>query len=268
MRSPPGYERVEGRAGWAFALPEARDRVREVLAAGLTLRSWAAGHPEALVLRGRGAVHVVPAPHGRWVVRPYRRGGAVAGPLLGDRFPVGPPPRPVAEAVASAEVRRRGIPTPRVVAGAVYPAGLFYRADLVTEYVPDTSELAEILFGARGREQETRTAALVEAGRLLARLARAGLEHADLNARNILLGRPPDRHARVTRGTPAGDAAAPRALLLDLDRCRVGREGVPLSPARMLARLERSLEKIGGRSDRPLDPAERARLRAAVAGVP
>jgi hypothetical protein len=63
----------------------------------------------------------------------------------------------------------------------------------------------------------------------------AGLEHADLNLRNILI---------------TGPAAGPRALLLDLDRAVVHEK--PLRAAvrsAMIARLHRSrakLEKLAG----------------------
>ena len=206
----------------------------------------------ALALWGRGSVHAIPAAGGRWVVRAYRRGGAVAGPLLGDRYLGRGSGRPVAETLASEEARRRGVPTPRVVAGAVYPAGpLFYRADLVTEFVEGGRELARVLFGAPAGADE-RGRALAQAGRLLARLAEAGVEHPDLNARNVLL----------TPGSQEG------ALVLDLDRSRVGPEGVPLSPARMLARLERSLEKLGERAGRALSSEELDLLRLASGGGP
>ena len=48
--------------------------------------SSAARHPEARTLRGRGKVYVVPGPTGLMAVRHYHRGGAVAAPLLRDRY--------------------------------------------------------------------------------------------------------------------------------------------------------------------------------------
>jgi 3-deoxy-D-manno-octulosonic acid kinase len=249
LKLPAGLEPVEGPNGWGFAAPEARDWVRGLLSRGVTLRELAAAHEDVLELRGRGPVHALPAPtgHGRWVVRPYRRGGAVAGPLLGDRHLRLGVPRPVAEARASGEVALRGIPTPRVLAGALYPRGPFYRADIVTEYIPASRALGDALFAG----EDDRSTLLEEAGLLVGRLARAGVEHADLNARNILM---------------AGEGSAPVALLLDLDRCRVYAR-TPLPPHRMLARLERSLRKIAAQKDSSLDPEDWDALRRAVLGA-
>jgi hypothetical protein len=75
------------------------------------------------------------------VVRHYQRGGAV-GPILGDRYLSLGRYRPLCETVASLEARERGISTPAVVAGIVYPAGIFYRADLVTEEIPNAVAVA------------------------------------------------------------------------------------------------------------------------------
>ena len=55
-------------------------------------------------------------------------------------------PRPVHETRVSEEARRRGVPTPRVVAAMTYPQGPYYRADLVTEFVPASTDLVESLF--------------------------------------------------------------------------------------------------------------------------
>jgi 3-deoxy-D-manno-octulosonic acid kinase len=153
----------------------------------------------------------------------------------------------VAEARASAGVRARGIPTPRVVAGALYPRGLFYRADLVTEFVPASRDLADALFRGAEAERPDRPLLLEEAGRLLARMAREGVEHPDLNARTILLTR---------------EGGALVAMLLDLDRCRL--RAAPLPPDRMLGRLERSLRKISGQQSVALQDADWNRLRCAA----
>jgi 3-deoxy-D-manno-octulosonic acid kinase len=250
LKIPEGVERVDGRAGWGFAAPAAKELVAETLSRGSTLRAWAKGAPDTLLLEGRGPVYAVAAPTGgRWVVRPYHRGGAVAGPLLGDRHARVGVPRPVAEARASAAVLARGVPTPRVLAGAVYPSGPFYRADIVTQYIPASRDLAGALFPAAGEEHPDPLPLLEAAGSLVGRLARAGIEHRDLNARNILLVR---------------EGEAPVAMLLDLDRCRVRPPGTRLSPRTMLLRLERSLRKISERRGRPLSGAEWNRLRSAV----
>ena len=192
-------------------------------------------------MTGRGAVYSVPTTRGDWVVRHFQRGGSVAS-LLGDRYLVSGVPRPFRETGVSESVREREIPTPRVLAAAVYRAGPIYRGDLVTELVPDASELAEILFD---RERSglaatsDRKEALRETGSLIHRLAGAGVRHADLNAKNVLL---------------QWSGGSPTAYVLDLDRCRVGAEAAPVDG--MLQRLLRSLRKLERRTRLRLPPAE------------
>jgi 3-deoxy-D-manno-octulosonic acid kinase len=233
---PPGLAAVSSGAAWGFAAPEAHAWVMEALDKGSRLRDVAAAHPRVLELRGRGAVYSVPAPGGRWVIRPYRRGGAVARPILGDRYVRLGLARPFVEAAASVEATRRGIPTPRVLAGLVYPAGPFYRADLVTEYIGGAANLADALWAGPPSPFLSRRRALRAAGLLLASMARAGVEHVDLNAGNILLRQEGENLT---------------AMLLDLDRCLLKPEGAA-SFSRMLARLERSLRKLGERAGEPL----------------
>lgn len=237
---PDGYRPVTSGRTWAFGAERVLPWLEEVLAAGQTLYAWAASHPERRELSGRGRVFSVPAPVGgrpaaRWVVRHYHRGGAVAR-WLGDRYLAVGRQRPLDEAHASVEVGRRGIPTPTVVAGAVYGEGLFYRADLVTEEIPGAADLAAVLFAgvAPGVDAE---AALTAAGALVRQLEAAGVSHPDLNARNIVLQ--PD---------PGGF----RAHLVDLDRCTPRPEGARPAGHAMRRRLERSLRKLEARAGCPL----------------
>lgn len=232
-------------AARAFTIPGAVAWLREVLSSHASVHAWASAHPDAHAMVGRGRVFSVPAPcpgpdlRSRWVVRHFRRGGAVAG-LLGDRYLAVGTPRPEREARASVEARARGIPTPAVVAGVVYPAWPYYRADLVTEQLPGAADLAEVLFypsdGRVPREE-----ALVAAGRLVRALERAGVFHPDLNAKNVLI-------------TAEGDDVT--AHLVDLDRCHVRPRGITAPAYPMRRRLARSLRKFEARTIRHLTAAE------------
>jgi len=240
---PGGFEPVMGSGGWAFGLPTVLPWLRDVLASSATLHGWAAQHPERRTLTGRGQVFSVPAvaagPEGaeRWVVRHYYRGGAVAR-YLDDRYLAVGDPRPVRETNAVSEARERGIPTPSVVAGAVYPSGLFYRADLVTEEIPLAADLATVLFHHPDPPVDAETA-LTAAGVLVRRLERAGVFHPDLNAKNIVL-------------QPGAEGAT--AHLVDLDRCCPRVVGVPAPAYPMRRRLERSLRKFESQAGRLLPP--------------
>jgi 3-deoxy-D-manno-octulosonic acid kinase len=251
VKLPEGIQEVRGADGAAaFAAPEVEAWVRGAIERGERLHDAAARQAQAL-LRGRGPVPVVSTSRGQWVVRHYRRGGRAAR-LLNDRFFRVGLARPLREARASGEVRRRGIPTPRVVGGAVYPGGPFYRADLVTEYVPDAVDLARLLF-EEDHDAEERVDVLVGVGRLVARAAVAGVEHADLNARNVLI-----------ETLPGGTIP----LLLDLDRCRVHPAGLRGEPDVMIERLSRSLRKHAHRSGREITRREwEALTEAARAGA-
>jgi 3-deoxy-D-manno-octulosonic acid kinase len=163
--------------------------------------------------------------------------------VLGDRYLAGGVSRPLVELRASVAARARGVRTPVVVAGVAYRAGPFYRADLVTELVPDAPSLAELLFGG---EPTDRRALLASAGRLVRELEEARVLHRDLNAGNIVV--------------PPGPEGA-RPWVLDLDRCRVLPLGERAPRDVMRIRLERSLTKLAERHGRLLTAIEWEALR-------
>lgn len=241
MTLPAGYRPLSAGEASGFALEADAAWAEAALRDAGTLREWAGsgsgGSPDPGPT-GRGVVHVVARPdaEGRIAVRPYRRGGWMA-PLLDDRYLAAGTPRPLLELQASVAVRARGIPTPPVLAGAIYPAGVFYRADLVTLLIPG-ADLAAVLWGPDPCWPAPR--ALEAAGQLVRTLEAAGVDHPDLNAKNILVN-------------PEEDGGT--LYLLDLDRCRVGEPG-RVRPTSMRPRLRRSLRKLGQMHGRPLGRAE------------
>ncbi|MHB1193432.1 MAG: lipopolysaccharide kinase InaA family protein [Longimicrobiales bacterium] len=251
---PDGYVRVEGPGAWGFARPDAAAWAARVLASGGTFHAWAGAQPGCRALVGRGRTWAVSAPapgpaHARgWVVRHYHRGGLVAR-WLRDRYLAVGETRPVAELRASLAASLREIPTPAVVAGAVHPAGAFYRADLVTEEIAGGVDLAEVLFGEE-RAAVAPLPALTAAGALVRKLAEAGVRHADLNARNVVL-------------QPTGDGI--RAWVVDMDGCGFTAAFDPAAGEAMRRRLERSLRKLEARSGRPLEEDMWAALGAGFA---
>jgi len=237
-----------------FALVATSDWGAGVLASGKTLHEWAAGTEGAEAFTGRGTVYAVPAaaagPDGRsrWAVRHYRRGGAIAA-HLGDRYLASNETRPRIELAASVVARARGVPTPAVVAGTCYPAGMFYRADLVTELIPDAASLATLVYSS-GLTDSQRGALLESAGRLVRILEEAGIAHADLNAMNILV-----------------EHASGAAHVIDLDRCEVLSPDAPSGDS-MRRRLERSLLKVGAAADCELADDAWQALRAGFETAP
>ncbi len=266
--SYPGFEVVEHGKHRVLARPEAAPWVRFVLESGKSLHEAASEDRNGFRLEGRSPVFVIPGKtpstkangHRKnglqvdWAVRHFVRGGRVVSALLRDRYLRFGAIRPYHEVGASEEARRRGIPTPKVIAAATYDSGLFYRADLVTEFVSEASDLVEALFdtrrkGAGGAVE--RLDALQAAGYMVRQLAQAGLRHRDLHAGNILL---------------QWKGAAPRAHLLDLDRCEIGPEGKAIPAAPMLQRLKRSLGKWERRTGLRVSEREWQTLDGAAAG--
>jgi 3-deoxy-D-manno-octulosonic acid kinase len=237
---PDGYLRDALDDVELIALPEAMDGARHALTTSGTLFDFAASRPGARALAGRGIAYDITAPgtytNERWVVRHYRRGGFVAR-FLQDRYLDAGVKRPLRELIASAKARARGVATPEVLAAAVYPAGGWYRADIVTRFLPDSRDLAHRLFD--DDDVARRRAAMRLAGALVRAAHEAGVVHNDLNLKNILI---------------AGPADAQRAWLLDLDRAVVMRDAA--------ARFERNLMlRRFARSLRKFERARRTRLR-------
>jgi tRNA A-37 threonylcarbamoyl transferase component Bud32 len=221
----PGFERLLLGHAVAVARSDLSAAVRRMLVSAdgtrTTLHEYAARHPSSRALQGRGAAYAVPLPTpqtARVVVRHNRHGGLFA-PLTGDRF-ISPTRAPY-ELHVSLALTRLGIPTPQVVAFALYPpGGILQRSDVVSLEVPGGHDLAHVL--VHGHE-ETRAAALNAAAALVASLSDAGVRHHDLNAKNVLV-------------------ASDVAYVLDVDRVALGVDpGVALDAN--LARLSRSLRK-------------------------
>ena len=219
--APAGYERFDAGRAEVVALHAAVEAVREALRAG-SLYAYAQAHPDARPLVGRATAYAVPLPAGggRVVVRHSRHGGLLA-PLTGDRFLA--PTRAPAELEASLRLTSAGVPTPALVAYALYPAGpLLRRADVVTREVADARDLAAAL--AATTDPAERRRALAATARLLRQLGASGARHPDLNARNVLL---------------AGDGRT--ALVIDVDRVSFHAPHHPKVAAANLARLTHSL---------------------------
>ena len=171
---------------------------------------------------GRGGAWFVDAPFGACVLRHYLRGGLAAS-LSRDRYfwHGADRTRSFAEFRLMRALHARGLPVPVPLAACYLRQGLRYRAAILMERLQGVRSLADRA-GVAGAG-----APWEEAGRMIARFHRAGLDHADLNAQNILFD----------------DAG--HGWLIDFDR------GVLRIPAtrwreRNLARLKRSLLKLRG----------------------
>jgi 3-deoxy-D-manno-octulosonic acid kinase len=155
-----------------------------------------------------------------WVLRHYRRGGQAAR-LTVDRFVWAGESR--VRAFAEWRLLRllseRGLPVPEAIA-ARYERGRFtYRCDLLMRRIEAALPLSVLLAARALSVAEWRTI-----GAVLGRFHGAGVDHADLNAHNVLL----DERGRVS--------------LIDFDRGRLRPPGAWRRAN--LARLHRSLGKL------------------------
>ena len=171
------------------------------------------------------------------VLRHYWRGGMV-GRFIKDRYWR----TPVADSRAMREftllgwMSDQGLPVPRPVAARFSAAGLWYRADLLMERIADTRTLADYL-AAAPLEQTV----WMRIGAVIARMHSLGVQHSDLNCRNILL----DGQDRI--------------WLIDFDKC--DRRPPGRWAQDNLDRLERSLRKEKGKlPDLHWSDADRAAL--------
>jgi tRNA A-37 threonylcarbamoyl transferase component Bud32 len=187
---PSGFERLLLGHAVAVARSDIAASVRQLLVSAdgtrTTLHEYAARHPNARVLQGRGATYAVPLPHphgGQRVVIRHNRHGGLFAPLSGDRFLS--PTRAPHELDVSLALAKLGVPTPQLVAYALYPpGGVFQRADVCSLEIPDGRDLAQILLQEGAPE---RAVALIATAELVAALSRAGARHHDLNAKNVLV---------------------------------------------------------------------------------
>ncbi|HLD35168.1 MAG TPA: lipopolysaccharide kinase InaA family protein [Planctomycetota bacterium] len=170
------------------------------------------------------------------IVRVYRRGG-LAGLVLPDIF--NDARRPLAELVLTEKGRTEGVPLPEILGLQIkWVLPFFYRAKIVVKRIPDTVTLEETLFsldkkGLNRKELYRQKANLISSlVKALRQLHNAGINHRDLNIRNILIKR------------TGLDFAA---YIIDLDKSAYESDAKGLALDKRinnLIRLNRSLDKM------------------------
>ena len=171
---------------------------------------------------GRGAAWFVKAEFGDAVLRHYRRGGwaakiSDARYLWRDESSA----RSIHEFHFMQALRKKNLPVPKPIAAMVLKKGLFYRAAILLERIPNVQSFLECV------HQQTESAPWAALGRAIAAFHKAGAQHADLNAQNILL----DSNQKI--------------WLIDWDKAQFQSKAGPWC-VNVLQRLQRSLIKYRG----------------------
>lgn len=242
--TPFEYRRDGRVVGYGSILFDAR-RVHQV-EAGWFDPAWWGDSARLVASGGRGGAWFVDAPFGPSVLRHYLRGGLAArlsrdGYVWRDADRT----RSFAEFRMTRALHTLGLPVPRPIAACYWRRGAGYRAAILVERLPGVRSLGDLVAA------DPATAPWEETGHLLARFHRAGLDHADLNAHNILFN-----------GSDGPSAGSQRGWLIDFDKASLR---IPETAwrERNLGRLRRSLLKLRGTRTEPDVLQDFARLRRA-----
>ena len=202
---------------------------REVLAClpgyEIAVRGVAA-HPDSLPessRRGRRPLRALGTALGDVLVREARKGGLLRG--VRGRWFLGQSWRPLAEFVLHRRLKALQVPVSDAVGCVILRRPFSWRGFLLLLEVAESEDLEMWLWAPRARRADARQV-LTEAGRAIRQLHDAGVRHADLHPKNLLL-------------TSDG-----RVLVLDLDRaCSFDAPLAEADRVSNLARLARSLTK-------------------------
>ncbi|HBP23517.1 MAG TPA: hypothetical protein DEA08_37780 [Planctomycetes bacterium] len=216
---PGGYERIE-HGGARVVL---RSDLREaLLAAGVSDPAELIARQPASDKAGRAALARVELEGvGPVLVRALTRGG-LFGKLV--RRLSWDPERAESELSVSATAAQQGANVPTVLAAVTRSVAGGYLHGLVSQELVGARDLVAVLREEQGR---ARSRALAAAGEAIRLLHEAGVDHVDLNLKNVLI----DREGR--------------GVVIDLDRCRIGADPVSEDTRRRnLLRLYRSWVKL------------------------
>lgn len=169
---------------------------------------------------GRGTTWFVQLQQTQGALRHYRRGG-LFGKLVADFywFAGWEKSRSYQEFMLLNHLRDAGVNVPRPIAARVQKHGLLYKADLLSEKVPNARDLVSIL-----QESPISNELYRKIGREIRKMHDAQVNHTDLNIHNILI----DDQEKV--------------WIIDFDKCFVQKNGDGWKKQN-LERLRRSFEK-------------------------
>ena len=173
--------------------------------------------------KGRSQAHFLNFEDRHMVLRKFLRGGLI-GKFNRDLFlrTGKAKSRAMLEFDLLRWMHAKDLPVPRPVAARYTPSGPFYRADIITERIPDARPLEDVL-----RETSLYTPTWRAVGATIKRLHDHGVFHSDLNCRNILI----DKDETI--------------WIIDFDKCEIRGPGNWMT--QNLDRLLRSFRKENAR---------------------
>ena len=171
---------------------------------------------------GRGNTLLLETPFGPAVLRRYLRGGWPAR-ISRDRYLYSGlhRSRPIREFNILRQLAEKGLPCPVPLAASCDRGLISYRGALLMEEIRDVAPLVDFLGSA-----QSGAALWADVGACIHAFHQAGVHHADLNARNLLVNR-----------------STGEVFLVDFDRCTLN-PGIVVDGKSNLARLKRSLSKL------------------------
>ncbi len=235
QRLPNGFQTRQAGNITVAALPEYLDHLASADISSLPTAG-----------RGRGTLRRLALPNGTsLLIRRYRRGGVFRAVNKEKYFS---PYRPLDEIRICREAAARGVPVARAVGAIVEARPPFWLCSLATEEIKDVIDLGEYalwLPAAPTREIMAEKREIIEAvGKAVRKMHDAGLYHADLQVKNIMV-------RRSTTGV--------EVFFVDLDKSVIKDQISLKSRVRNLRRLNRSMMKM--RLDPPpIDDDDRRRF--------
>lgn len=131
---------------------------------------------------GRGSAWMIKSDEEKMMLRHYYRGGIPAKFNKDKYLWTGlNKSRSFREYHLLAQMFENGLPVPEPIAAQTCKVGLFYQANILIKYIPHQSTFAEIL------NQDSETQTWHKVGETIALFHNQGINHADLNANNILI---------------------------------------------------------------------------------
>jgi len=169
---------------------------------------------------GRGAVWFINSTFGRFVIRRYRRGGLIAKANKQHFLFTGiEKTRPWLELNLLEKMRILELPVPRPIGGLFTLNKGFYRAELLTETIPNARDLFDIVKSDCHNEINWK-----EIGQVIKDFHNHGVYHSDLNCHNIMI----DNHNKI--------------WVIDFDKCEFKTPHSDWQQSN-IDRLKRSLDK-------------------------